>query len=427
MDRRVRPASGPAVGSRAPLGLLGRAKSMMRGWSASAPGRPQSFNVACAQGHRLRGERTEGYQALRCPTCGEGIFVLPRSPLPEPPVPASSSRSRVAEPLEAFVEDEPLVLTDPRPSTAAVESGDEELAEIDWVDEIPAEPKGDPVAARTAEPTPVDPPKPKPAPARRPAPRPSPTPAPAVAVAERLTLGEWTLKHRNPLLFVGLLVLIAGTVAIRRHRVRLDELPKIVEIGRTEGLRKLDAGEFFAAKKLLADAADAVEGLGGRVEGAETIRQGAREAAIFADLVSKGLDEILEEAATGDLKEWPSTFATMYKGRSIILDPPVAEVPDPGRPGSTYEVTYPIYFGRGPKFDGKGRINLAGFRLFELSEPKVGDQKPFGARLASVELDKDSNEWVVTFEPDSGTYVTHPKALEAIDWAAPEPPEEPGP
>ncbi len=100
------------------MGLLGLAKSMMQGWSASAPSRPQSFSVSCVQGHRLRGQRTEGYQALRCPTCGEGIFVLPRSPLPEPPIPASSTRSRAEAVVEAFPDDEPLVLTDPVPSVS---------------------------------------------------------------------------------------------------------------------------------------------------------------------------------------------------------------------------------------------------------------------------------------------------------------------
>ncbi len=117
----------------------------------------------------------------------------------------------------------------------------------------------------------------------------------------------------------------------------------------------------------------------------------------------------------------------MYKGRSIILDPPITDVPDPGRPGSRYQVNFPIYFGRGPGSDSKGRIDLAGFRLFELSQPKVDDQKPFGARFASIELDSSSNEWVVTFEPNSGVYITHTKALEAIDWAASDRSEEPGP
>lgn len=414
------------------MGLLGRARSMMQGWSASTPSRPQPFSVSCAQGHRLQGHRTEGYQALRCPTCGEGIFVLPRSPLPEPPVPASSRRSMMAEPVEAegFSEDGPLPLTDPFPSTATAVEGDEPEAEIDWVDEVPPEPGPEPVPEpkKRTEPArkPARPAAP-PTAGQRDAPRPKPKPpGPVVMVAPSPTLAEWALMHRNALLFAGLVVLIVGTVAIRRHRMRLEELPRIAEIGRTEGLKKLDAGEFHAAKKLLADAADAVNGLGGRFEGAESIRQGALEAAIFADLAPKGIDEILEEAATSEAKDWPSHFATMYKGRSVILDPPVIEAPEAGKPNSRYQVGYPLYFGRGPRPE-KGRLDLTGFRLFELSQPKVGEQKPFGARFASVELDLTTNEWVVTFEPDSGAYITHAKALEAIDWAPADPSEEPAP
>ena len=426
------------------MGLLGRAKSMMQGWAASPPSRSQSYSVSCAEGHRLQGQRTEGYQALRCPTCGDGIFVLPRSPLPEPPAPTSTPRSRVVAAVEAFPEDDPIALTDPPASVGTVVELDEPAAEIDWVDEIPAGPESPgpvepPAQAAEARPTPAGA-RPTPArPARepgQPARDPSPSaskrevpkaPGPVILVAERPSWPEWASRHRNALLIAAVVLLIVGTVSIRRRRMRLEELPQIAEIGRTEGLKKLDAGEFHAAKKLLADAADAVEGLGGRYEGAESIRQGALEAAIFADLAPKGIDEILEEAATSDPKEWPSRFAALYQGRSVILDPPVSGVPDPARPGSRYQVNYPIYFGRGPRPDGKGRIDLSGFQLFELAQPKVDEQKPFGARYASIELDLTSNEWVVTFVPDGGVFITHPKALEAIDWGASEPEEEPGP
>src|SRR5581483_434348 len=76
------------------LNLGDRARTLLRGLTSSPPPRDQSFQVACSEGHRLRGERTEGYQALRCPSCGEGVFVLPRSPLPDPPLPAGEGRSR---------------------------------------------------------------------------------------------------------------------------------------------------------------------------------------------------------------------------------------------------------------------------------------------------------------------------------------------
>ena len=402
----------------------------MQGWSASAPIRAQSFRVSCAQGHSLLGQRTEGYQALRCPTCGEGIFVLPRSPFPEPPVPASATRSRIESPVDAFPEDDPLILTDPISSNGPVEV-DVPEAEIEWDEEIPT----DEPAKVLKPPTRPKPPSPSAKPGQTAGPSISPrragprqeAPEPVILVEDRPTLREWATRHRNSLLVVGLLVLIVGTVAIRRRRQRLEDLPRVAELGRTQGLKKLDLGEFHVAKKLLGDAAEAVDGLGGRFEGADEIRQGALEAALFAVLAPKGVDEILEEAATGDPKEWPSRFSAMYKGRSVILDPPLSEVPDPARPSSHYQVNYPIYFGRGPKADGKGRLNLDGFKLFELSQPKVDEQKPFGARYGSIELDLATNEWVVTLEPGSGAFITHPKALESINWATSELAEEPGP
>ena len=204
---------------------------------------------------------------------------------------------------------------------------------------------------------------------------------------------------------------------------RLDELPQIAEIGRTEGLKKLDAGDFFAAKKLLATPPmpwTAWE----RFEGPTRSARGL-EAAIFADLAPRGIAEIIDEASHGDPKEWPSQFAALYKGRSVIIEAPVSAVPDPNKPGSGYQVYYPIYFGEGPRPGGKGRIDLAGFKLFELSQPKLDELKLFGARYASVEVDTTSGEWVVALEPDSGVFITHTKALSKIDWPTFEPTEEP--
>ena len=265
-------------------------------------------------------------------------------------------------------------------------------------------------------------------PTQRPSPKPGQLPeVDHRAVAVQPTLREWGWAHRNVLLVAAVVLLVVGAVAIRWRRQRLEELPQIAEIGRTEGLKKLDAGDFDAAKKLLSDAADAVNGLGGGFEGAESIRQGALEAAIFADRAPKGIAEIVEEARRSDPKQWPSTFASLYKGQSVIIEAPISEVPDPNRPGSSYQIYYPIYFGEGSKPIAKGRIDLSGFKLFELSQPKLDDMKLFGARYASVELDTTSDVWVVTFEPDSGVFITHTKALSKIEWPTFEPTEEPGP
>jgi hypothetical protein len=64
--------------------------------------------------------------------------------------------------------------------------------------------------------------------------------------------------------------------------------------------------------------------------------------------------------------------------------------------------------------DRFGVIDLTGFQLFELARPRKGDHVTFGARLASFQRDPADKFWRVGLEPDSGVYITHTKALEAI-------------
>ena len=410
--------------------MLGRAKTMMRGWVASPSAAAVPYSVACANGHRLRGERTEGYQALRCPSCGEAVFILPQSPLPEPAVPAASKRKY--EPREVVAaysaDDAPHALVDP-PAWSAAEplpplraAAHPAAADGVWIDEIIPEVANPPQAAQAPpRPRPAAPPRPQVA---RPA-APVPAAAELVEIVPHLTWREWAVRHRNPLLAVGLVCLVLGAVAVKRWRQRLEDLPRVAELGRTDGFRKLDTGEFFAAKKILADAAAAVDALGGRFEGADEIRQAAREAAIFTDLVPKSLEDLVEEAATfRDVSAWSGHFAEQYRGRSILVETTITAVPDPGKPGSRYEDAYRILAGRGPKAEARGQFDFTGFELFDLSQPKVGETKLFGARLAALEFNLAENAWFLTLEPDSGVYMTHAAALEAFHWPGGEPAEE---
>jgi DNA-directed RNA polymerase subunit RPC12/RpoP len=82
------------------LNILDRARSLLQGITPTAPATVHYFSVACPEGHRLRGARTEGYQASRCPKCGERIFVLSRSPLPELSGPAPAWPSHRNLPVE---------------------------------------------------------------------------------------------------------------------------------------------------------------------------------------------------------------------------------------------------------------------------------------------------------------------------------------
>ena len=381
--------------------------------------RSQSYRVACAEGHVLQGHRTDGYQALRCPTCGEGIFVLPKSPLPEPATQASSPGRRPSS--RPIREEEGLILSDPPPSVArarTVEPKHDDEAQIEWVDE--AEQDAPAALIPYAPETSIEAPKPdsRPTPARPKAkakPAPEAIPAGMIEVDDRPTLGERLWKRRNGLIFVGVAMIVVATIGVRLRQRHLEALPAIVEAGRTQGLAKLDAGDFHVAKQILVEAASAVGSLGGRVEGADEVIQGAKEAALFADRCGESLETLVESAAKADSEAaWTTRFDTLYKGQSIIVEDRIKAVPDPAIPGSTYEIDYMILYGRNLEPAGRGRIDLTGFRLFELEKPTVGETKSFGARLASMKFDKDKGEWLVGLVPDSGCFITHDKALSFV-------------
>lgn len=382
---------------------------MLGGLGAEEPPAPQYYRVTCPQGHALRGQRTDGYQAIRCPGCGEGVFILPRSPLPEPPAPAvERPRTKSTRP-EPVVEEE-IRWTDPEPEIeigeAASQVGPE--VEIQWEDEAtpparsapPAFPARDratgssapmrPTARRTAE-----------APAER-APRQTEreraeAPRGRIALPPRPTLGERLRRRRHQLIVASVLLFLAATVSFRVYQRRWEQLPEIAKTNRDEGLEALRQGVFDTAKQRLAIAADALETL--RDPGASQVRQAADEAAIFADLAGLSLEEMVEDVATrGD---GAARFDQLYKGRSILIDGQTA-VTRRGAP----TVDYRIYA------SGKrGWIDLTDFRLLQ-GKPE-GTPVTFGARLGSIALD-ETGQWRITLEPDSGVYLSTEEAWEGL-------------
>jgi hypothetical protein len=417
------------------LNLRDRARTLLQGLTPSPPAKVQSYNVVCPQGHRLRGDRTAGYQALRCPTCGEAIFVLPRSTFPEPPVPEPNHPARktvAAGPIDR--EPEPIALTDPLVIAGAPES--DLNGEVVWLDE-PSDAEGNaPAGARAVDPERQVAQGNREVIARKPRrsngrssdatatqrrsqnARSTPPSEPVRSVevtARRLNPADWARRHRNPLLFLAVGLLIVATVGVRQWRQSRQDLPRVAALGRVEGLAALDEGNFPKAYQLLSEARRAVDSLGDAVEGASQIRQGAAEATIFVNLVPERLEAILDEAGRYDPGEWPSRFSNVYKGRSIVIDAQVIAVPD-GSGRARYELDYQIFPDGEGQPQGVARIDTTGFHLFENTQPKVGDRVLFGARLASFRYDDRAEEWLVGLEPESGVFLTHPRALEALGW-----------
>jgi hypothetical protein len=450
------------------LKFLGRARKFFQDLGSEPEPKGQFYNVLCASGHRVRGERTEGYQALRCPVCGEGVFVLPRSPLPDPVAPArSSSRPKPRNAGEGWAEEEPVELNDP--AVAAVDREPVPAdAEIIWDDApgdapdrhaaapAPLQAKstvddeqrpgrgsagGDPSTA-TTEPD-LDPSrrprrreKQKGSSSRSPGARPAQTgnaavddrgrdirtPKPAAAASQ--SFPQPRKSRRYTLVFWFVPVLVMATIAFQYWKEKRREYPRIAETGRLEGIPALEEGKFDKAYQLLSAAKSAVDSLGDDVEGADDIRTAANEAAIFINLSSRPLEEMLEEAGRTDPDVWATRFADLYKNRSVIIDSWIASAPEPGK--GAYDISYKVFPSGGAAQFGDSQnivppermaiIDLADFQLLELSGRKVDEQVTFGARLASFTYDSTRELWVIRLDPTSGVFIKHSKALEILGW-----------
>lgn len=421
-------------------GLLGQARKLLRGFAQEVAPRAQHFSLRCPDGHRLSGTRTDGYQALRCPTCGEGIFVLPRSPLPEPPAPASPKPSPESAAARAVEDDSPVALSDAwpsKPGRAAAETEDDEAdGEIEWFDEPEAEPAAGaaPEPPRRKGPT-ADPAdladeeirkagaagraKPRRGASNRPRPDPrkpavEDDPGEADADEPKVVLRTRVRPKRNLLIFAGVILVVVSTVAYRSWRTARQDLPRVAALGKSDGLAALDAGNFDAARQILLPARSAVDSLGDQSPEADAVRQGAQEVEIFTQLCPSTLEEILEEATRAEPDEWPDRFKKLYKGRTVLIDTQVVAVPDTQGRGS-HELAYRIFAaGEGEKPRGSAKIETRGFRLFDQTKPRVRDRVTFGAKLTSFSYDTESQTWRVGLEPESGVVIVHRQAIESL-------------
>ncbi|WP_169974421.1 hypothetical protein [Tautonia rosea] len=400
------------------------------------PPEVQTFRVSCPEGHVIRGRRLEGYQALRCPECGLGVFVLPSSPLPMPPMPAA----RVDPNQQAGVgfDEAPIPLSDHVPDPM------HEAAEVEWLEPVDSTgeslPGGlsgfDPVEAAVSE-LPTSEKRPpagnrqapasdrpsirEPRPSRRDQPqpvRPQRSDQPDVHFGRQILIParpglRERVRRNRPLLVASAVVLVlGGTVFWTIVQNQRRNAPVLVQQGRDEGIPALDRGDFDQAYRILSRAAEAVESLRGQIRGADEVRQAAREAAIFVDLIPDRLEMILDQRArSSDESEWQATFDRSYKGRAILISAQVTATPADS--AGRYELNYRI-LSEGPIAPREARIDFEGFRLFEISEPEVGWQIQFGARLAAVE--SEPNGWRFRLEPNSGVTMTHQEAIRSLGW-----------
>jgi hypothetical protein len=425
------------------LDFLGRVRDFCGGLGFPSEAKVQYFSVACPLGHRVRGQRTAGYQALRCPACGEGIFVLPASPLPEPAAPARPKRSRTAVAGRPRIDEGPVGLHDPSQVTveildpvdpsadAEIIGDDDQTANPDSVEAhgAPSPPTHKRSQAGQSE-LPLSFPRRSRAEVRsqRHANRETKTAVSALqapVAGARSQPRRASQSSRRPLLiFVGVALLVLGTGVLRYRRYHRQRLPQIAAIGKSEGIPALEHGKFDKAYQLLAAAKDAVDSLEGAVENADRIRHAADEASLFVDLAPETLESMLDEAARTTPQAWENRFENLYKGRAVIIEAQITATPNSSG-GQRYEIDYLVLpLGAGANFrelqgaqpPRLGRFDLTDFELFKLAQPAVGSHVLFGVRLASFQFDNVAEEWVIRPEPKSGVFIQYTKALETLGW-----------
>lgn len=445
------------------MNLLDRAQRLLQGRSSSRPKTTERYRVLCPGGNQLHGNRTESPQVVRCPncTCNQvGVFVLPISPLPEPPALAPSKPKRT-----------PRTLADAAPAYPEISYPDEVRAaehadepngsdasaslnadlEVPWEDDLHAEtnpdadgptsmsdpqgssralagqrpprpgsPKARPQPGAPADGRPVPPTRrPRPAPASASIPIPAEEPeTESVGGADLL---ETLARYRMPLTVLFVMALVGVTVYLVMLRSRYQEYPRIIERAETEGIAALTEGKFDLANRLLSEALPALDALRDyNPEVAGEVRQAAAESALIVDLLGPSIEDLVEEAARyRPPEDWPDYFDAVYGGRAIVVESEV--LPGLGASGSS-TLGYRILTGVGPTPDRTARFDLDGLEI--LSQPLAEDGRViFAARLESVDLDDRTGQWVVRFLPDSGVWMTRYEVLVRLGW--PRPDEDP--
>ena len=357
---------------------------------------PVPFERNCRCGNRLEGERDHTPQSIRCDTCGETWFVLPRDPYPTRKTKSGKS-GKAASPWTRITE---------------------------WT--------GAQLQQRTA-------PEPKPptkAPTQTTKSPQTPTP-PAPPTTERLTarlqsVGTTAIdqtkqavrRHVRParLLAAMVVILIMGTGFWLWHQARLDAARETLVTALPAAEEAISDHDPALAAEHFARATAALNLLGATDATAQRIRQRHKEVVAINGLASLTPWELAAEArqVAQNPTEWNQRFQALYAGQWVILDVPLGPLRPPTEPvredddESTENATPPT-----PPRIIPLELPLAAGSIpvhFEWETPQHADMA--GLERAIVALQYDSWKlvnsssgpvWVVRFRPQTG-----------LVWASPD-------
>jgi hypothetical protein len=341
--------------------LLDRARKALGGGPRELPA-AEPFQLLCACGQRVSGFRQEYRQFVRCPGCGECLFVLPVSPYPKP---------------------------------APTES--------------PLEPVEMPLAER---------------PPRRPRRRRRPLGVRLRIRGRRMRRGTkralWSLvpprRWFSPvrLIVMAILLAIAGTPWLAIHLRRWGGLTGDIAAARPVWEAALKRGDFAAAREELDRASSRLKRYGSGTRDEREIEHLADEVALLADLLQPTaletrFDELIRKAGSMPPQQWRHYFLTAGNP-SLVFD--VYLIPNSDETGQVaYQTETNLFIGAACRLDCKG------LKLFERLAPAQPTRVLFGARIEAVEpLPGAADEWLIRLAPDSGVLLTSADCLEQLGW-----------
>ena len=342
--------------------LLGRRTSV-------APSAP--FEVQCACGKTVSGERTATAQTIVCPHCATFLFVLPASVYPLPKAPRRNPfTGRKAKP-EVAVAPAPRVTEEP--------------AMLPRENEEPATPS---------------------APLRAPPVSVGRHPAPPIArdSGDRKASDFRPVRRKilTPvrLVLAGVLCVVGFVAWWIVHVHALNEAERTIgsasKLGE-QALREHDQGEAARQYQRVRAALDL---LGRQDAEAKTLRQIEREVSASADLARASLFDILHEAIMAEGMSrggWAQTFQSSYRGEWVLLDARVSRSNQAA--GHRYDIDFPIV-------EGANRATVvADLAVFDQALPHGGTPQRviFAAQLDDCRRDpQDAGAWQIVMRPSTG-------------------------
>ena len=351
--------------------MIGWLRAAGRAFQRGTTQAPQTFQLRCACGTSVAGERTRSCQRILCPACQTPLFVVPASvyPLPKPPNPGKGKKDapQRSAPLSQKKGAQKAVRF-----PKVIEYGDEGRAAI----------QADPRTAGSA------------------------------TAARKGLLRQWLSPVR--LVLVCVAVVVGATASWISHHRTLERAQSLLDSSSKKGREALAGADFAAAAAELEQASQALVLLGRTDDPqARGIRQLWSESRAGAGLSLKSLHTIVSEAVTAESSvapsSWKDVFRASYKDSWVLMDASIVRTGN-SAPLPPYRVEYPIFVGQ------NGAVGVANLRCFNvLPADRASQRVIFAAQLEDCRRDPDvPRAWQIVLRPETAFLLASPARADQV-------------